>query len=291
MKTILITGATGNVGRAVINSLRPHAKHLNIQAALRKRPTENQKDGLEGVQPVHFDFDSPKSMEVALSDCDMLFLLRPPQLADVKKYFEPLIKIAVEKQLNHMVFLSVQGAESSSLIPHHKIEKLILDSGLPYTFLRPAYFMQNFTTTLRKDIVKHQRIYLPAGKAKFTLIDVEEVGEVAAEVLTDPKPHTKKAYVLTNEEQLSFEEMTQIIREETQLPLTYKSPNLLSFFFHKWRKGLSAGYIFVLIMLHYFPRFQATPETSDTVKHITGEYPRSFREFVIAHRKDLQPDQ
>jgi len=255
MKTILITGAIGNVGRAVINSLRPHAKDVNIQAGLRGRPTEYQKDGLERVEPGNFDFEQRESMEAALSDCDVLFLLRPPQLADVKKYFQPLIQIAVEKQLNYMVFLAVQGAESSTLIPHHKIEKLILDSGLPYTFLRPAYFMQNFTTTLRQDIVKHQRIYLPAGKAKFTLTDVEEVGKVAATILVDPIPHASKSYALTNEEQLSFEEMTQIIREETQLALTYKSPNLISFFFHKWRKGLSAGYIFVLIMLHYFPRF------------------------------------
>ena len=80
-------------------------------------------------------------------------MLRPPQISDVKKYFAPLVETAKKSSIKHIVFLSVQGVDNSKIIPHHKIEKSIVDSKIIYTFLRPAYFMQNFTTTLRNDLV------------------------------------------------------------------------------------------------------------------------------------------
>ncbi|MDP5140566.1 MAG: NmrA family NAD(P)-binding protein, partial [Spirosomaceae bacterium] len=91
-----------------------------------------------------------------------------------------------------------QGAEDNSVIPHHKIERLIIDSGISYTFLRPAYFMQNFTTTLRKELVENNRIFLPAGEAKFTLVDVQDVGKVAAETLLSSDKHVNIGYDLTS---------------------------------------------------------------------------------------------
>jgi uncharacterized protein YbjT (DUF2867 family) len=285
MPRILITGATGNVGRAVLQAFSGKSKDVEVRAGVRSV----EKDQVYGFPTVAFEFGDDHSVDIALNDCDILFLLRPPQLTDIARYFEPLIASAKKNRVQHIVFLSVQGAEKSSVIPHHKIEKLILDSGLSYTFLRPAYFMQNFTTTLLEDIVENHRIYLPAGSAQFTVIDVADVGKVAAEILKNPVPHNGKAYALTNEEQLSFEEMTAMIREETRLPVTYTSPNLLSFFINKRKKGLSTGYIFVMIMLHYLPRFYTTPETTNFVETITGRPATSFRAFIRKHRKLFQP--
>jgi len=136
---------------------------------------------------LHFDFAAAETYEHALAYCGILFLLRPPQLSEVKKYFNSLIDLAVICGVKHVVFLSVQGVGKSKIIPHHKIEKLIIESKIPHTFLRPAYFMQNFTTTLHADLVRHHSIFLPAGNAKFTLVDVTDIGKVAAKVLTELK--------------------------------------------------------------------------------------------------------
>jgi len=284
MPRILITGATGNVGQAVLQAFSGQSNDIEVLAGVRS--TKNDK--LQGFPTIQFEFGDDHSVDTALNNCNILFLLRPPQLTDIARYFEPLIASAKKNRVQHIVFLSVQGAEKSSVIPHHKIEKRIKDSGIPYTFIRPAYFMQNFTTTLLEDIVEHHRVYLPAGNAKFTLIDVADVGEVAADILKNPIPHAGKAYALTNQEQLSFEEMTAIIAEETRLPVTYTSPNLLSFFVTERKKGLSTGYIFVLIMLHYLPRFSATPEMTNFVETITGRPATSFRAFIRKHRKLFQ---
>lgn len=73
--------------------------------------------------------------------------------------------------------------------------------------------MQNFTITLRNDLVNNQRIYLPVGKAKFTLIDVDYIGAVTAKVLTEPQKHINKSYYLTNNETLTFTEMAEKISD------------------------------------------------------------------------------
>ena len=125
-----------------------------------------------------------------------MFILRPPQLANVDQIFKPLIDSAKACGVTHIVFLSVQGAEKSTLIPHNKIEQLIVDSGLGFTFLRPAYFMQNFSTTLKKDI-QNREIYLPGGNAEFALVDVRDVGAVAAIVLSNTDKYSRAKLELT----------------------------------------------------------------------------------------------
>lgn len=287
MKTILITGATGNVGSEVIKSIESANAGIKILAGVKDiEPYRgNTERGL--LRYVHFDFEDEQSMDQAIASCQILFLLRPPQLANIRKYFKPVIRSASIHNIEHIVFLSVQGAEHSTLIPHHKIEKLIRKSGIPYTFLRPAYFMQNFTTTLRKELVENNLICLPAGEAKFTLVDVAEVGAVAAKVLLNYESHVNQAYDLTNEEQLSFGEMVKILSEALGRDIRFESPSLISFFIKKRKEQVPFAFIFVMIMLHYFPRFGSTPSISNWVEKVSGVKPKTFRAFVEANRANL----
>lgn len=289
MQKLLITGATGNVGYALIDALLKQGGFAQLRAGVRN-PTADLPWSSSDVQPVAFDFLQLETCREALKATDVLFLLRPPQIADVDAVFQPLITAAVEEQVAHIVFLSVQGADRNSVIPHHKMERFIQDSGLPYTFLRPAYFMQNFTTTLRRDLVEKDEIFLPAGRAKFTLIDVADIGRVGAEVMLQPAAHENQAYDLTTPEPLSFGQMAEQLSEALGRKITYRSPNLLSFFWRKYQEGLPAMMILVMIMLHYLPRFQSTPPTTDWVERITGREPRSFRAFAEAQREALRPD-
>jgi len=288
MTKVLITGATGNVGIAVLTALSTLNHRLEIVAGVRDSDfgTE-QVDGFT-ITNIKFDFTNSATFASALQNIDLLFLLRPPQLSDVKKYFAPLIEVAKQSSVKHIVFLSVQGVEKSKIIPHHKIEKLIVDSEIPYTFLRPAYFMQNFTTTLRDDLVNHHRIYLPAGRAKFTVIDVDDIGAVAAKVLTVPQNHINRSYDLTNNETLTFTEMAAKISSGIGKTINYISPNVLQFFFAKRRDKVPTMLILVMIMLHYLPRFQKTPKTTQCVRDVTGHEPTSFDSFVFNNRKELQ---
>jgi len=287
MTKVLITGATGNVGIEVLTALKKLDHQLEIIVGVRNTEFGNEKLTNFNVTKVAFDFMNIETFLPALKGIDILFLLRPPQISDVKKFFVPLIDAAINASVKHIIFLSVQGVENSKIIPHHKIEKIIVESKIPFTFLRPAYFMQNFTTTLHNDLVQNQRIYLPAGNAKFTVIDASDIGIVTAKILTETQNHINKSYELTNSETLTFTEMAEKISIGIGKSIKFISPNLLQFFLTKRKENLPIMLIFVMIMLHYLPRFQKTPPTTSWVKTITGQEAKSFEEFVRNNKKQL----
>jgi len=286
MQRILITGATGNVGRAVLAAL-PRGADLDIRAGV--RDVARGAAALAAyphARPVPFDFADPASQEAALAGCDSVFLLRPPQLTDD---FGDFIARAGRAGVRHIVFLSVQGAEHNRFIPHHKTEQLLMKSGLAYTLLRPAYFMQNFTTTLRPDLVARHRIFLPAGRARFALIDVDDIGRVAALVLTEPGPrHHGQAYTLTAQYRLTFQQMADQLSAGLGRVIRYESPGPWRFFWTKKREGLAPGFILIMLLLHYLPRFQAAPPVTDTVAALLGQPPVEFARFVAANRAELR---
>ena len=287
MIKVLITGATGNVGKEVIKSLQNIDHQLNIYAGVRNLNEDGIILSNYNVKFLLFDFTDFKTYNMALEGCDILFLLRPPQISEVEKYFKPIIEACKENKVKHIVFLSVQGVEKSKIIPHHKIEKLIVESKISYTFLRPAYFMQNFTTTLRNDLVNKNQIYLPAGKARFTLIDVRDIGSVSAAILTKSSQHINKSYELTCKEKLTFLDMARVLSAILETDIQYKSPNLINFFLTKRKEKVPTMLILVMMMLHYFPRFQKEPEITDWVEKILSRQPTTFEQYVTDNKKLL----
>lgn len=285
MKRILVTGATGNVGLEVIRALHGQGG-VEVLAGVR-----DVQRGAEALRPypnvrlVAFDFANEATHAAALAHCDSLFLLRPPEITDA---FGGLIAKAREAGVGHIVFLSVQGAENNRFLPHHKTEQLLMASGVPYTLLRPAYFMQNFTTTLRAELVEQHRIFLPAGRAHFALIDVWDIGDVAARVFTDPgSQHHNQAYTLTAQNRLTFQQMADQLTAGLGRRIAYESPGPWRFYRTKRRAGAARGFVLIMLMLHYLPRFTAPPPITDTVQRITGRPPREFADFVANNRAQL----
>jgi len=285
MKRILVTGATGQVGSAVIAALRG-INGIAVRAAVRhvhSAVTKRQVDA--SVELVAFDFLNPATQDAALADCDSLFLLRPPQLTDD---FGDLIARARQHGVKHIVFLSVEGAGRNWFVPHHKIEERLMSSGVPYTLLRPAYFMQNFTSTLNDELTRRHRIFLPAGNAKFTLIDVDDIARVAARVLTESgTQHHAQAYTLTSQTPLSFQQMADQLSAGLGIKISYESPNPWHFYRTLRSDGREPGLILVMLLLHTLPRFTATPPVTHTVSDLTGRLPFEFAQFVAAHRDEL----
>jgi uncharacterized protein YbjT (DUF2867 family) len=102
---ILITGATGNVGLAVLRALQATPANLQVLAGVRNLHEDSPKLTGLAVSPIHFDFEDTSTFAPALQGVDVLFLLRPPQLADVARYFQPLIAAAKDAAVKHILFL------------------------------------------------------------------------------------------------------------------------------------------------------------------------------------------
>jgi len=293
MENILITGATGNIGSEILNFFVPTT---NQKLFIATRQTDSTKEN-----EVFFDFeDIDKTIQsIKEAQINVVFLLRPPQIADTDKYFKPLIEKLEDTSVKHIVFLSVQGADEISFIPHAKIEKLLKISSekgkekskekdkMNYTFIRPSYFMQNLTTTLKKDLQEKNEICLPAGKAKFLWIDVQNIGQAKEKVLYNVENHQNKAYTITGTENqlLNFEEVTAILTKELHQKYVYKNPNPISFFIKKKKEGEKTAFIFVLILLHFAPRFQKLPQITTDFETLTGEKPNSLRSFIKREMK------
>ncbi len=281
MSSILITGATGNIGFEVIRFLYKNDTSNRIIAGVRNIDKAKSlfKDSPK-LDYVHFDFEDSDTFDNTLSSIDRIFLLRPPHISDVDRFFKPLISALKKYKVNEILFLSVQGAEKSKVIPHNKIERLITESGMNYIFLRPSYFMQNLTTTLIKDIKVKREITLPAGQAVFNWIDIENIGEAAAILLDRFGDHKNSALEITGQENKSFPVVTALINKAIENPIRFRNVNPFKFFRIKKREGMETGMIIVMILLHFLPGFQKEPVISDIYERLTGKTPTDLKTFI-----------
>ena len=285
MKRILITGATGNVGQAVVQHLSTiNSDNKIIIGTHNLTKAKRMFADFSEIEYVHFNFEDPSTFHEALKEIDRMFLLRPPHISNVQKYIAPLTEVMQAKEVNEIVFLSVQGADTSRFIPHSKIEKLILEKGLDYIFLRPSYFMQNLTTTLIKDIQEQGKIILPAGKARFNWVDALNVGELAAVLLHKFDRYKNQVYDVTGYENKNFKEVVTQINKLLGTRIKYLNTNPLSFYRIKKREGMRGGMILVMIMLHFFARFQKPPRITGFYEKITGKKPTTLKEFILKEK-------
>lgn len=289
MSRILITGATGNIGSSIINFLMKIDTTNEIVAAVRDiDKAKSLFPDYEKLNYVYFDFENPDSYRDATQNIDRIFLLRPPQISDIEKYFRPLIEIIKEQQIQEIVFLSVQGADKSKVIPHNKIESLIKAFKFDYIFIRPSYFMQNLTTTLLDDIKTKRKILLPSGSAKFNWIDIENIGETCSILLNRFSEFKNRAIELTGYENENFFKVVYLINTLIYRPIHFENVNPFRFYTIKKKDGMKKGMIIVMILLHILPRFQKEPKISDFYEKLTGKKPTRLIDFIKREREKFE---
>lgn len=270
---VLVTGSSGSVGRAVVTYLR--ARGATVRTTV--RPGKG-RGGTEGCESAEFDFEHPSTFGAALEGVDRVFFVRPPHMSDPKS-FQPFIAAMVSARVKQVVFLSVQGAGQNIFVPHHGIEVLLKRSGLPWTFLRPSFFMQNLTTTHRADIQDRDEIFVPAGTGRTNFIDVDDIGEVAAICLTEPG-HEGKAYEITGSEALTYAEVASILSQACGRDIVYSRPSAKRFKSHMKRLGHDDAYVDVMGSIYAVARFGLAAGTTDTFERLVGRKPRTFCEWA-----------
>ena len=215
---ILVMGAMGNVGTEVVRSLAA----INIPMRVADLFPEKIRERFgKGVQAVHFDFSDPATFADTFKGIRKVFVMRPPQISNIKRDMVPTLEAAKAAGVKNMVFLSLIGIEQNKMVPHYQVEKWILASGLNYTFLRCSFFMQNLNTTHLAEIRDRNELYIPVGFAKTSFLDVRDIGAVAALALTE-KGHANKAYDLTGSEALDYYHVADMFTEVLGRKITYQ---------------------------------------------------------------------
>ncbi len=276
---ILITGATGNVGREVVKGLLGRTP---FRMALRDDSDMHEAQG-QDVECVLFDFLNPATFAPAFDGIRTLFLVRPPALSNVERDIAPSLRAAVQAGVTHIVFLSLQGVESNKITPHYKIEMLIRELGVTYTFLRASFFMQNLSTIHRDEIRDHDTIAVPMGRARTSFVDVRDIAAVAVSALTE-SPHENNIYTLTGSEALDYNQAAAVLSRELGRTIRYTDPSAPAFLWQQTRAGRSFSLALIMTALYTITRFGNAKEVTTDVAEVLQRSPITFEQFAHDYR-------
>lgn len=277
--TVLVTGATGNVGGAVVRHLLALGE-VRPRLAAREPAAAAARFG-PGVEAVSLDFTQPESFGPALAGVTALFLLRPPAIARVRRTLCALIDAAEEAGIDHVVFLSVVGAETNRLVPHHTIERRLQRGGVPWTILRPGFFAQNIGDTYRADIRERDEVYVAAGRGQVAWVDARDLGEVAAKILCDPGPHRARAYTLTGERAADFVAVAEALSRSAGRTIRYVPASVLGQLRRHRSRGMPLSQAIVVTALHWGLRRGQVGDP--TLRGLLGRPARTVGEYVADH--------
>ncbi|HSO37766.1 MAG TPA: NmrA family NAD(P)-binding protein [Labilithrix sp.] len=277
VEKILVTGAVGNVGREVVRALV--ARGASVRGVDLSADAVRAMHG-EGVEAERLDYESPLTFGRALDGCSSLFLVRPPAIVDMEATLLPFVDAALARGIEHIVFLSVLGAASSKLVPHHAVEVHLAERGASYTLLRPAFFSQNLGTAYRADIANDGRLFLPAARGRVAFVDIRDVAELAAIIFEDPLAHRGAAYTCTGPEALSFEETARLMTDVVRRPIRYESASIGGYVRHLHGHGLPLPQIAVQTVLHVGLRFGQLEKIDPTLERLLGRRPRTLATYV-----------
>ncbi len=278
MATILITGATGNVGAAVLDALRGGEHQLR---AATRQPSPQQA-AEEGVDWVALDFARPATFAAALQGVQRIFLMRPPTAG--AQTLNQFVDAARAADVEQIVYLSVQGVENNRLIPHYKIEQHIAACGVPYSFLRAGFFMQNLDSQHQRDIRDYDEVFVPAGKGHVAMIDVRDIGAVGAKALADPS-QAQRIYTLTGSEAVDYYEVAKVLSEVLGRQIVYPKPSIPRFVWTMWRRGTPLPFAAFMVIIYGITRFGGAAEVTSDVEQTLGRQPIGLRQYVEDYRE------
>jgi uncharacterized protein YbjT (DUF2867 family) len=213
---VLVTGATGKQGGAVIRALLEHGHRVR---GLTRDPDSEKAQLLEkeGVEIVKGDFNDPDSIRNAMKDVDAVFLMGTSFEEGVEaevKHGITVADIAKEEGLKHLVYTSVSSANKNTGIPHFeskfKIEEHIRKIGIPYTIIRPVSFMENFLAPWQFPKLKEGIIEGPiAPDRKSQSIAVRDIGRFALYIFENREQFLGKAIDIASDE-VSWNEISEL---------------------------------------------------------------------------------
>lgn len=275
MTELLVTTATGTVGSAVADALAERG--VGLRAGVRD-PTEYDGPG----DPVAFDFERPETWGRAFEGVSRLLLVRPPTVSTdrITETADAAARVGTE----HVVYLSVLGAERNPLLPHRRIERHLERTPVTTTFLRASFFAQNLVEVHADGIRERDELFVPAGSGETSFVDARDVGAVGAACLAEPG-HGDRAYDLTGPEALDYDEVARRLSAVLDREITYASPSAREFVRRERARGRPLAFVLVMLGVYTTARLGLAGRVSDDVERVLGRPPRSFETFAADYRE------
>lgn len=276
--TILVTGPTGTIGSQVVSQLAANTDVV-VRAGVRD-PKKAEGLRRENVEVVALDYDKPDTLAAACEGADKVFLLTPFAPNQVECGLR-LLEAAKAAGVKHIVKLSAMGADQEPGIQlgrwHREVEKAIEASGVAWTFIRPNNFYENLVNYYGPD--KEGAIYLPFGQGAVSFVDGRDVAACVVAALTG-RGHEGKAYEVTGPEALTMTRMAEILSEATGRTIRYVDVPEEAAKKAMLDMGLPGWMVDAMMELHAIDKAGYAAAVTTSVKDVTGNPARSFRDFA-----------
>lgn len=212
--TILLTGANGRTGRAVLRALV--ARGLPVRAFIRDPAQSASLIELGAKESVVGNMGQPASVRAALEGCATLIHIGPPMHPDEKTMTGHFITAGREFGLRHFIYYSVMHPLRTE-VRHHRLkletEESLVESDLPFTILQPMRYMQHLEP-IWKAVGETGVHAMPfSTQVKFNVVDLLDLAEATANVAADASRYAYGTYELAGPEALSQDEMASILSD------------------------------------------------------------------------------
>jgi uncharacterized protein YbjT (DUF2867 family) len=264
--TTLVLGATGKTGRRVAARLRMQG--TRVRAASRSSDTP-------------FDWSEPGSWGPALHGVSAVYVVAPRTPGPAHDF----VGRAAAAGVRRLVLLSGRGADtwgdSTFGLDMRSAEDAVRGSALEWTILRPNNFAQNFDDDVFHAPLVAGELALPAGEIPEPFIDVEDVADVAAAVLTEPGRHAGRVYELTGPRAVTFGEAVDLISRTTGSPITFTRVSPAEYTAMLVEDGASEDDAQHVAEMFVLMERGLIATTTDGVAAVLGRPPRTFEDYVL----------
>ncbi|WP_435057857.1 SDR family oxidoreductase [Streptomyces sp. bgisy060] len=223
--SIVVTGATGQLGRLVIDALLATVPAASVAAVVRSK--EKAADLAErGIELRIADYDRPESLAGAFAAGDRILLISGSEVGRRVPQHRAVIDAAEAAGVAQLAYTGILGGDGADFVlaaEHKETERLILASGLPHTFLRNGWYSENYTAQLAA-VLAHGAVVASAGEGRVASAPRADYAAAAAAVLTGPiEEHLSTAYELSGDDAWSFAEYAAEVAARSGREVTHRN--------------------------------------------------------------------
>ncbi len=283
---ILVTGATGGYGQKAIQYLLENNVPASSISAMVRNPEKAKDLAEKGIDIRVADYMDYTSLVKAFLGVDKLLFVSGSEVQTREAQHRNVVNAAVEAGIPYVVytsFLRNTPVEESAIAflqdTHAKTEEWIRESGIPYTILQNALYMDSIPMFAGQDVLSTGQIIQPAGSGKSSAVLREELAEAAARVLTS-EGHKNKTYMLSNNESVSYGDIAAAISEVSGKEVTYHSPEPEEFKSSLKEAGVPPEYIGIFTAFSVAQAKGELDVEDDSLEKLIGRKPVTAKEYI-----------
>lgn len=282
---ILVTGATGNLGKATINSLLDRGISAKNIAALVRDESKSAELKSKGIQVRIGDYQNFESLKSAFQNVDKLLLISSSsEIAQRLEQHKNVINAASETGVGHIIYTSfdmkdLRGSIMFGDVQYHAdTSDYLKQIAVPYTLMENTLYA-DLIPIISGNNIFDQGISIPAGSGKVPFLPITEMAEAIAVVLTT-SGHEKKEYIIAAETAFSFAEIAELISEISGTAVAYNQTNIMSYVAQLVQQGIPGD------DAEYLSRYAGAiakgefDTNKSDVKQLLGRSPISLKDFL-----------